>query len=250
MSEEELNSEFASLTRRVSNKVTTRCVSEALSGPVSPTLPQESEVLVFTFHQRIPIPLSPTINMILEAIVTSRNEDGTTNISPMGPTVNADMSRFELRPFNTSTTFANLKRTRSGVLHITDDVGLIARSAIGNSDSAPNLKPAVVASCEVVANACRWYEFEVEFIDEVGPRVSLNCKTVHIERSRDFFGFNRAKHAVLEAAILATRLDFLPAEEIADQYHRLATIVTKTGGEQEKMAFELLQNFVDCGSSK
>ena len=28
-------------------------------------------------------------------------------------------------------------------------------------------------------------------------------------RLRDFFGFNRAKHAVIEAAILATRIDFL-----------------------------------------
>jgi hypothetical protein len=183
--------------------------------------------------------------MILEAIVTSLNEDGTTNISPMGPTVSHDMSRFELRPFNTSTTFANLKRTRSGVLHITDDVGLVARAAIGCSDSTPKLKPAKVAACQVVASSCRWYEFEVEFIDEIGPRISLNCKTIHAERNRDFFGFNRAKHAVIEAAILATRLDFLPAEEIADQYHRLATIVTKTGGEQEKTAFDLLQKFVD-----
>ena len=45
--------------------------------------------------------------MILEAIVTTINEDGSTNISPMGPTVTADLSQFVLRPFDTSTTFAN-----------------------------------------------------------------------------------------------------------------------------------------------
>lgn len=182
--------------------------------------------------------------MILEAIVTSQNKDGTTNISPMGPTVSADMSRFELRPFNTSQTFANLKRTREGVLHITDDVELLARSAINKLEKPPELQPAETVSCEVIADSCRLYEFQVEFIEESGPRVCLNCKTTHVQRNRDFFGFNRGKHAVLEAAILATRLDFLPIEEIAQQYQRLATIVTKTGGVQEQKAFDLLQEFV------
>ena len=183
--------------------------------------------------------------MILEAIVTSRNADGTINISPMGPTVADDMSRFELRPFDTSKTFANLKRTRSGVLHITDDVELIARAAIGKLDVLPVLKPAQQVDGGVIADACRWYEFKVEFIEVIGPRVCLNCQTVHFGRNRDFFGFNRGKHAVLEAAILATRIDFLPLAEISEQFQRLATIVTKTGGPQEQIAFELLQRFVD-----
>jgi hypothetical protein len=183
--------------------------------------------------------------MILEAIVTSRNQDGTTNISPMGPTVSADMSRFELRPFNTSKTFANLKRTREGVLHITDDVELIARSAIGNLEKPPEMRPAQTVDCEVIASSCRLYEFQVEFIEESGPRVCLNCKTTAVQRNRDFFGFNRGKHAVLEAAILATRLDFLPIEEITQQYQRLATIVTKTGSSQEQKAFDLLEEFVN-----
>lgn len=182
--------------------------------------------------------------MILESIVTSRNPDGTINISPMGPTVSADMNRFELRPFNTSQTFANLKRYRVGIMHVTDDVDLIARSAIGRLDQQPPLVPGQLVDCQAIADACRWYEFEVEFIDETGPRMNLNCKTVHTHHNRDFFGFNRAKHAVLEAAILATRIDFLPAEEIADQFHRLATIVEKTGGPIEKKAFDLLQRFV------
>lgn len=182
--------------------------------------------------------------MILEAIVTSRNEDGTTNISPMGPSVSADMSRFEIRPFDTSQTFANLKRTREGVLHITDDVELFARSAISKLEEPPEMQTAETVDCEVIANACRIYEFRVEFIEETGPRVCLNCKTTHERRNRDFFGFNRGKHAVLEAAILATRLDFLPLEEITRQYQRLSTIVTKTGGPQEQKAFDLLQEFV------
>ncbi len=41
------------------------------------------------------------------------------------------MRRFVLRPFRTSTTYRNLKAHGEGVLHITDDVLLLARTAIG-----------------------------------------------------------------------------------------------------------------------
>ena len=146
--------------------------------------------------------------MILESIVTTINQDGSVNVSPMGPTVNGDLKNFELRPFNTSQTFANLKRTRSGVVHVTDDVGLIAQSAIGRLAPLPKFFPAKKIPGQVIATTCRWYEFQVDYIDENSARTSINCKTLHTGRVRDFWGFNRAKHAVIEAAIMATRIDF------------------------------------------
>ena len=188
--------------------------------------------------------------MILESIVTTVNEDGTPNVSPMGPNVNEFFDRFELRPFNTSRTFGNLKRTKVGVLHVTDDVELFAQAAIGRLESLPALNAAEKINGHVIADSCRWYEFEVEFIDETGPRMSLNCRTVHAGRNRDFWGFNRAKHAVLEAAILATRLEFLPTEEIREQFFRLETMVNKTGGQQERNAFALLSEFVGHNQGK
>ena len=63
-------------------------------------------------------------------------------------------------------------------------------------------------------------------------------------RLRDFFGFNRAKHAVVEAAILATRIHLLAAEEIAAEFRKLGVIVGKTGGDQEKEAFAFLERYV------
>ena len=182
--------------------------------------------------------------MILESIVTTINEDGSVNVSPMGPTVHGKLQNFELRPFDTSRTFANLKRTRSGVVHVTDDVGLIAQSAIGKLLPLPEFFPAEKVTGQVIANTCRWYEFEVEYIDENSARTSINCKTLHTGRIRDFWGFNRAKHAVIEAAILATRLDFLPRGEIQEQFQRLETIVLKTGSAQESKAFQLLSEHV------
>ncbi len=184
--------------------------------------------------------------MILEAIVTTINEDGSTNISPMGPSVTADLSQFVLRPFDTSTTFANLKRTKSGVMHVTDDVLMFARSAIGDKPTEAHTQAAEKVEGTILLDACRYYEFQVAFIDETGSRMSLNCQTVGTGRLRDFFGFNRAKHAVIEAAILATRLDFLPRGEIEQSMMRLQTIVDKTAGPQEIEAMKLISAFIRC----
>jgi hypothetical protein len=57
-------------------------------------------------------------------------------------------------------------------------------------------------------------------------------------------GFNRAKHAVLEAAILATRTHLLPADQIRDEYARLQIIVDKTAGPREREAMALLTAYV------
>lgn len=184
--------------------------------------------------------------MILESIVTTINVDGSLNISPMGPRVNADLSRFTLRPFDTSTTYANLKRTRCGVMHVTDDVLMFARSAIGDKPTEAPIKQAENVEGKVLTGACRYYEFQVEFIDETGAPTALNCTTVKGGRLRDFWGFNRAKHAVIEAAILATRIDFLPKSEIEDSFVRLQTIVDKTAGSQEIEAMKLLVDFISA----
>jgi hypothetical protein len=57
-------------------------------------------------------------------------------------------------------------------------------------------------------------------------------------------GFNRAKHAVLEAAILATRTHLIPADQIRDEFARLQVIVDKTAGPREREAMALLTDYV------
>jgi uncharacterized protein len=183
--------------------------------------------------------------MILEGIVTTVSPSGEVNIAPMGPRVDAGMTRILLRPFPTSQTYRNLKAHGEGVLHVTDDVLLLARAALGPVDLPPALMPAVVVSGVVLAGACRFCEFRVRSMDESEPRVRIEAEVVHSSRLRDFFGFNRAKHAVVEAAILATRTDFLPLDEIESEYRRFAVIVDKTGGEQEHEAFAFLRRHVE-----
>lgn len=181
---------------------------------------------------------------ILEGIVTTLNEDGTANISPMGPFVDEGMTRLLLRPYQTSTTYRNLKRTGEGVLHVTDDVELIARTAVGRLESPPRLLPAPQVAGKILADACRWYEFRVMQLDDSQPRTEIEAEVVGQGRMRDFFGFNRAMHAVLEAAILATRIEWLPAEEILADFQRLAVPVEKTAGDRERRAFAFLQQYV------
>ncbi len=186
--------------------------------------------------------------MILESIVTTRSQAGKTNLAPMGPLFDGNGHCFELRPFAGSQTLANLTETRQGVLHVTDDVVIFARAAIGQLDPMPAMIDATIIDGQVLANACRWYEFEVTFLQSTTSRASIQCQIVHTGRIRDFFGFNRAKAMVIEAAILATRLDFLPIEEISRQYMHFEKVISKTGGGEEFEAFEMLQNYVNSCS--
>jgi hypothetical protein len=176
--------------------------------------------------------------MILEGLVTTRNPDGTPHLAPMGPRVNEDFTRFLLRPFPTSQTYQNLLAHPEGVLHVTDDALLIARAALGAADLPP-VRPAERVGGFVLADCCRHHEFRVKSVDSSGERVHIEAEVVHTARHRDFWGFNRAKHAVIEAAILATRLHLLPRGEVVSEYRKFRVIVDKTGGpaELEAMAF-------------
>lgn len=182
--------------------------------------------------------------MILEGIVTTHNDDGTVNVAPMGPIVEPDMGQLHLRPFQTSTTYRNLKRTGEGVLHVTDDVLLFARAALRRVTDIDETQSACIVTGTVLSRACRWYEFRVTTIDDSQERTSIHAEVVHAGRLRDFFGFNRAKHAVLEAAILATRLHLLPITDVQQRLAALAEPVEKTAGEAERQAFAEILDFV------
>ena len=185
----------------------------------------------------------PQNSLILEGIVTTQNADGSTNISPMGPIVDRAITRMRLRPFQTSTTYSNLKARGQGVFHVTDDVELFARAATGILD-LPELRAAEKVPGMILADACRWYEFEVDSIDESNARAEIDARIVSGGKGRDFFGFNRAKHAAIEAAILATRVGITPADEILAELTRLAVPVEKTAGDEELRAFRLLEEYI------
>jgi hypothetical protein len=96
----------------------------------------------------------------------------------------------------------------------------------------------------VLEAACSWREVEVRTLDATPPRARIVTRVVHRGMRREFLGFNRARHAVLEAAILATRTHLLPAEQIRADFARLQVIVDKTAGPREREAMALLTDYV------
>ena len=185
--------------------------------------------------------------VILEGILTTLSPEGLLNIAPMGPKIGPDLSMktFELRPYRSSTTYQNLKARGEGVFHVTDDVLLLAQTAIGEPlVPAPSCVPPGLVAGWILGGACRYYEFRVTDVDDRADRAGSASRLVAEGRFRDFLGFNRARHAVVEAAILATRTAFLPRAEILTELDRLAVIVAKTGGPVEAAAFRLLHDHV------
>lgn len=179
--------------------------------------------------------------MIIESIVTSMDEAGAVNFAPMG--VEWGESVIVLKPFLETTTFRNVRATGAAVVNLTDDILLFARSAIASPQFS--WLPATVVRGAVLEAACSWREITVTSVDDTPPRSRIETTVVHRGARRDFIGFNRARHAVLEAAILATRTHLLPPEQIRDELARLAVPVEKTAGPREREAWELLTSYVE-----
>jgi uncharacterized protein len=186
----------------------------------------------------------PPDELILEGIVVTLDAACAPNVAPMGPRVDREITRLVLRPFQSSQTYRNLKTTGCGVLHVTDDVELLARAAVGQFTAPPPLVPIEDFSCPRLAVACRWFAFRAQSLDDSADRTSIECAVVASGQLRPFFGFNRAKHAVLEAAILATRIGIVPADEIRREMMRLEIPVEKTAGQQERRAFNFLRDYI------
>ena len=182
--------------------------------------------------------------MILESIVTTLDANGKINIAPMGPVVTGDLTdpQFTLRPFTSSTTYQNLSATNRAVIHVTDDVWLFAQAAVDaiDPDKAESLVQRIDGGWAPLKDCHRWFAVEIESTSGDEPRIDMHCKVVQSGVVRPFFGFNRAKHAVIETAILATRTHILDADDIAQQIANLTPLIDKTAGSDEHKAFDFL----------
>ena len=178
--------------------------------------------------------------MIVETIVTTIAADGTLNFAPMGVEWGDDT--IVLKPFLETATYRNVAATRAAVVNLTDDVRVFARAAISSPQYESD--PATVVQGVVLKGCCSWRELEVVSIDSTPPRSRIEARVVHRGTRREFIGFNRARHAVLETAIYATRLHLLPRPFIESELARLQEIVNKTAGPQELEAMTLLTDHI------
>ena len=178
--------------------------------------------------------------MIVETIVTTLAEDGAVNIAPMGVEWGDEV--IVLKPFLETTTYRNVTATRAAVVNLTDDVRVFARAAIANPHY-PTVTAAIVRGV-VLADCCTWRELEIQSIDSSPPRSRIDGAIVHRGANREFVGFNRAAHAVIETAIYATRLHLLAREFVESELARLQIIVDKTAGPREREAMAILADHI------
>lgn len=180
--------------------------------------------------------------LIHECVVTTLSHEGRPHIAPLGLIEEGDY--WIAAPFRPSQTLDNLALNPQATASFTDDARIFAGLVTGRRNwpltdiedwPAPRLSSALAHAELVVARVEE---------DEMRPR--FFCRLRRIKSHRPFLGMNRARAAVLEAAILATRLDRLPLEKIESERAYLRIAVDKTAGDAEREAWEMVMEKIDA----
>jgi len=180
--------------------------------------------------------------MIRETIVTTVNRSGAVHIAPLG--IIADGDGWIIAPFRPSTTLDNLRATPFAVANYTDDVRVFAGCLTGRSQwptTASDHGPV-----PRLAGALAHAELAVTRVTEDAQRPRFHCRVEHLVSHAPFRGFNRAQAAVIEAAILASRLHMLPREKIESEMLYLETAIGKTAGPGELEAWGWVKQKIDA----
>lgn len=183
--------------------------------------------------------------MIRETIVTTASADGVVHMAPLGLIAEGD--GWIIAPFRPSKTLDNLRQVPFAVANYTDDVRIFAGCLTGRhewptvrSDEAPVPR---------LAGALAHAELAVERVTEDDQRPRFHCRVLRLVTHAPFLGFNRAQAAVIEAAILVSRLDMLPREKVEQEIAYLQIAIGKTAGAAEQEAWRWLMERVAARST-
>lgn len=177
---------------------------------------------------------------IIESIITTLNPDRSVHIAPMG--VWESDGGIVLAPFKPSTTLDNLESNRTATINFTTNVQIFAGCLTGHHDWA--VHPTRHIDGVRLDAALTHTEVEIAQIVEHSVRPEYHCKIVYRETHDAFNGFNRAQAAVLELAILVSRLHMLPMEKIDAEMEYLSIAISKTAGPVEREAWTWLSEKV------
>lgn len=185
--------------------------------------------------------ISPPIEMIYETIVISTDAAGKPHIAPFG--VRERDGLIVISPFKPSGSLDNLLAQKTATLNLTDDVRVFAGALTGRFDWP--LKNANKINGFYLENALTHRELKLVEVIEDETRPQLLFETVYQATHAPFRGFNRAQAAVIELAVLASRLHMLPAEKIEQEMQYLSIAISKTAGEREWQAWQWLANKIE-----
>jgi len=177
---------------------------------------------------------------ICETIVTTVDRAGALHIAPLG--LIPDGEEWIIAPFRPSATLDNLREVPFAAANHTDDVRIFAGCLTGRRHWP-------TAACDRIpvqrlAGALSHAELAVVRVSEDEQRPRFHCRVVHFAAHAPFRGFNRAQAAVIEAAILASRLDMLPRDKIDREIAYLRIAIDKTAGPAEQQAWQWLMEKV------
>jgi len=178
---------------------------------------------------------------IRETILTTVNSAGRVHIAPLG--IIADGEGWIIAPFRPSQTLENLGEVPFAVANYTDDVRIFAGCLTGRKDW-----PTVhLTDCPVprIEAALAHSVLRVEHFNDDPVRPRFKCSVAQEQNHEPFTGFNRAKAAVLELAILTSRLSMLPREKIESELAYLSIAIEKTAGPDEREAWGWLMERVN-----
>ncbi len=177
--------------------------------------------------------------MIFETIVTTRGE-GRDQIVPLG--IRRQHGSILIAPFRPSVTLDFLLAARCAVVNFTDDVRVFAGCLTGRY-VWPTV-PAERVACNRLADTLAHVEIELARVEEDATRPRLYFREVCGVTHAPFLGFNRAQAAVIEAAILVSRLGMLSKEKIDSEMDYLSIAIAKTAGPRELEAWGWLQTAI------
>jgi hypothetical protein len=180
-------------------------------------------------------------DMIFETVVTTLGPDGAPHLAPMG--VRYQNDDVILMPFKPSATYDNIIRTRYAVLNLTTDVRVFAGCVTGHRDWPMHATTSIPGMHLQAALSHVEMQLMEESADELRPR--LRMKRVHAVHHGEFIGFNRAQAAVIEGAVLVSRLHMLPPEKIDQEMTYLQIAIDKTAGPLEHEAWSWLKTAVE-----
>ena len=175
----------------------------------------------------------PMNDQIFETVVTTLSPDGRPHVAPMG--VRYAGEAVVLMPFKPSTTLSNILATRCAVLNIVTDTRVFAGCVTGRRDFA--LAKAERISGMRLAAAIAHTELALAEERDDPQRPVLTLRPVHAATHAPFPGFNRAQAAVVEGAVLVSRLHMLEAEKIDREMAYLQIAIDKTAGPAEHEAW-------------
>jgi len=170
---------------------------------------------------------------IVETIVTTRSAAGEIHMAPLG--LHEDGAGYIIAPFKPSRTLDNLIAHPFACASHTDDVRVFAGCVTGRK-VWPTV-PAVKVAGARLAGALSHWELAVDRVAEDAERPRFHCRLVHTGMHAPWGGFNRAQAAVLELAVLTTRLHMLPAGKIDAEMKYLEIAIQKTAGPREHEAW-------------